>query len=344
MTWEVAANEEEEREDGDGNGREKGDAGFVSDGDRPERLMFDHDYDTDTEAEGRRDRWGDLYFSNPKYKPGDQPTSQETEDDTNPRDRQGKEAEQRRTTTRPYEASDTDSDSSDSYSDYSSDDSDGAKRISRTPTETQAPPRYKRGTLEAARLGTNADERAERRRNARRNRLKPADPAGKGKSASGNSNSPRRASKPESHRAELMFGLPRATYESLPKGYQRGVRDEWRDEEEARRVAAIKVRMVYDAMKKESGPWPVPPFPTVRETAARFGLNVGLGAKPDRASWLALAEMGLLDLERMKSVEEERRKEPAGGGGKGRKQGVQWSKAPPSSGPPRPPSSGRWVG
>ena len=242
--------------------------------------------------------------------------------------------------TRPYEASDTDSDSSDSFSDYSSDDSDGAKRISRTPTETQAP-RYKRGTLEAARLGTNADERAERRRNARRNRLKPADP-GKGKSASGNS--PRRASKPESHRAELMFGLPRATYESLPKGYQRGVRDEWRDEEEARRVAAIKVRMVYDAMKKESGPWPVPPFPTVRETAARFGLNVGLGAKPDRASWLALAEMGLLDLERMKSVEEERRKETAGGGSKGRKQGVQGSKAPPSSGPPRPPSSGRWVG
>jgi hypothetical protein len=52
VTWEVAANEEEEREDGDGNGREKGDAGFVSDGDRPERLMFDHDYDTDTEAEG----------------------------------------------------------------------------------------------------------------------------------------------------------------------------------------------------------------------------------------------------------------------------------------------------
>jgi hypothetical protein len=141
-----------------------------------------------------------------------------------------------------------------------------------------------------------------------------------------------------------MFGLPRATYESLPKGYQRGVRDEWRDEEEARRVAAIKVRMVYDAMKKESGPWPVPPFPTVRETAARFGLNVGLGAKPDRASWLALAEMGLLDLERMKSVEEERRKETAGGGSKGRKQGVQGSKAPPSSGPPRPPSSGRWVG
>ena len=172
VTWEVAANEEEERVDG--NGREKGDAGFVSDGDRPERLMFDHDYDTDTEAEGRRDRWGDLYFSNPKYQPGDQPTSQETEDNTNPGNRQGKEAEQRRTT-RPYEASDTDSDSSDSFSDYSSDDSDGAKRISRTPTETQAP-RYKRGTLEAARLGTNADERAERRRNARRNRLKPADP------------------------------------------------------------------------------------------------------------------------------------------------------------------------
>ena len=87
MTWEVAANEEEERVDGNG---VKGDSGFVSDGDRPERLMFDHDYDTDTEAEGRRDRWGDLYFSNPKYKPGDQPTSQETEDDTNPRDRQGK--------------------------------------------------------------------------------------------------------------------------------------------------------------------------------------------------------------------------------------------------------------
>ena len=71
---------------------------------------------------------------------------------------------------------------------------------------------------------------------------------------------------------------------------------------------------------------------------------LGLGAKPDRASWLALAEMGLLDLERMKSVEEERRKETAGGGSKGRKQGVQGSKAPPSSGPPRPPSSGRWVG
>ena len=171
VTWEVAANEEEERVDGNG---VKGDSGFVSDGDRPERLMFDHDYDTDTEAEGRRDRWGDLYFSNPKYQPGDQPTSQETEDNTNPGNRQGKEAEQRRTT-RPYEVSDTDSDSSDSFSDYSSDDSDGAKRISRTPTETQAP-RYKRGTLEAARLGTNADERAERRRNARRNRLKPADP------------------------------------------------------------------------------------------------------------------------------------------------------------------------
>ena len=340
VTWEVAANEEEERVDGDGNGGTGGtvDAGFVSDGDRPERLMFDHDYDTDAEAEGRRDRWGDLYFSNPKYKPGDQPTSQETEDDTNTGDRQGKEAEQRRTT-RPYEASDIESDSSDSYSDYSSDDSDRAKRRPKTPTEKQAP-RYKRGTLEAARLGTNADERAERRRNVRRNRLKPADP-GKGKPASGNS--PRRASKPESHRAELMFGLPRATYESLPKGYQRGVRDEWRDEEEARRVAAIKVRMVYDAMKRESGPWPVPPFPTVRETAARFGLNVGLGAKPDRASWLALAEMGLLDLERMKSVEEERKKEMAGGGSKGRKQGTQGSK-PPAASAGRPPSSGRWVG
>lgn len=55
MTWEVAANEEEERVDGNG---VKGDSGFVSDGDRPERLMFDHDYDTDTEAEGRRGPMG----------------------------------------------------------------------------------------------------------------------------------------------------------------------------------------------------------------------------------------------------------------------------------------------
>ena len=50
---------------------------------------------------------------------------------------------------------------------------------------------------------------------------------------------------------------------------------------------------------------------SVREAAERFGLDVGLGAKPDRASWLALADMGLLDLR----ADEDRGGEGRGGTG-----------------------------
>ena len=224
--------------------------------------------------------------------------------------------------------------------------------------------RYKRGTLEAARLGTNADERAASRRNARRNTRKKPPQVGR------SSRSPIDPSPPpiESHRAELVYGLPRATYESLPKGYQRGVRTEWRDEEEARRVAKIKVRMVRRAAKRAGVSGPADPAGpsgfqgvsgfqprSVREAAERFGLDVGLGAKPDRASWLALADMGLLDLRAMRIAaerdEEEREKRgekradgsaarPGGGvGGRGKRGGVG---AAAGGGPTS--SGGRWVG
>ena len=88
---------------------------------------------------------------------------------------------------------------------------------------------------------------------------------------------------------------------------------------------------------------------SVREAAERFGLDVGLGAKPDRASWLALADLGLLDLRTMKIAaerdEEEREKRgdgsaARGGGGGGRKRGG--GGAGVGAGPAS--SGGRWVG